>query len=287
MSDTLKQYYRLTKPGIVYGNAFTTLAAFLYASGWHASAALFCATLGGIGLVVASACVFNNYLDRGIDRKMERTKNRPLVTGAIKGPAALAYGAVLGLAGLALLYIYANPLTAAAALFGFLSYVFAYGWAKRASHWGTVVGSIPGAIPILVGYTAVTGRIDAAAVTLFLILALWQMPHFYAIAMYRLDEYAAAGIPVLPARKGMRTAKIYTILYIIAYLAAASAFAALGYAGYAYLVIVLGFGFAWLWRAGQGFKALDDALWARGVFRFSLIVLVTFLAALALAPLLP
>ncbi|HEX7651242.1 MAG TPA: heme o synthase [Candidatus Paceibacterota bacterium] len=283
----LKDYYRLTKPGIVYGNAFTTLAAFLYASGWHASAALFCATLAGSMLVVASACVFNNYLDRGIDAKMERTKNRPLVTGAISGANAIAYGSALGIIGVALLSIYANPLTAAIALFGFLSYVFAYGWAKRASYWGTVVGSIPGAVPVVVGYTAVTGRIDAAAATLFFILVFWQMPHFYAIATYRLDEYAAAGIPVLPARKGIRAAKIHILLYIIAYLAAASALTALGYAGYAYLAAVLLIGLMWLWRAGKGFRAPDDAAWARGVFRFSLIVLVTFSAALSVASLLP
>jgi len=285
--SAIRNYYRLTKPGIVYGNAFTTLAAFLYASRWHGSLALFFATLIGIGLVVASACVFNNVLDRGIDERMARTKERPLVTGAIRVPAALAYGAVLGILGLALLYIYANPLTAALALFGHLSYVLVYGWAKRASPWGTVVGSVPGAIPIVVGYTAVTGRLDVVALLLFLILVLWQMPHFYAIAMYRLDDYVAAGIPVLPARSGMRATKAHLLCYIIAYLVAVSAFMVLGHAGWAYLVIALGTGLAWAWRALAGWKAPDDARWAKGVFFYSLIVLVAFSLALAFAPLLP
>jgi len=285
--STVREYYRLTKPGIVYGNAFTTVAAFLYASKWHSGVMLFLATLVGICLVVASACVFNNVLDRGIDRRMARTKERPLVTGAIGVPAALVYGAVLGIIGLALLYSQANPLTAALALFGHISYVLIYGWAKRVSSWGTVVGSIPGAIPIVVGYTAVTGRLDIPALILFLILVFWQMPHFYAIAMYRLDDYAAADIPVLPARKGMRATKVHLLCYIVAYLIAVTALTVLGYAGWAYLVIALGFGLAWAWRALRGWKTPDDVRWAKGVFLYSLIVLVTFSIALALSPVLP
>jgi len=287
MSGAIKEYYRLTKPGIVYGNVMTTLAAFLYASKWHISIVPFCATLIGISLVIASACVFNNLLDRGIDRKMARTQNRPLVTGAISGAAAAWYGAALGLLGLALLYIGTNTLTAALALFGFLSYVLVYGWVKRASTWGTVVGSIPGAIPIVVGYTAVTGQFDGAALILFLILVFWQMPHFYAIAMYRLNEYVAAGIPVLPSRVSTRTTKIHLLCYIIAYVFATCALTFFGYAGYVYLVLSLALGLAWLWRAVRRWNAPDTTHWARGVFFFSLIMLLAFSVTLALSPLLP
>jgi len=283
----LKEYYRLTKPGIVYGNVFTTIAAFLFASRLHIAPLLFLATALGIGLVIASACVFNNYIDRDIDRRMERTKDRALVSGAIPAWKALAFGAILGLCGILLLYAYVNSLSALIAVLGFVFYVFIYGWAKRTSHWGTVVGSISGSVPIVVGYTAVTGRFDLAAALLFLILALWQMPHFYAIAMYRLDEYVAAGIPVLPARKGMKTTKLYIALYILAFIVATCSLTFFGYTGYVYLAVMLFFGLAWLSRCLQSFKASDDMRSGRRIFLFSLIVLVAFSVALAMGPILP
>ncbi len=283
----LKNYYTLMKPGIVYGNVFTTLAGFLFASRWHFNPVLLVATVVGIALVIASACVFNNYSDRDIDRKMERTKDRALATGAIPVRHALIFATVIGCVGVYLLFAYVNILTAAIALLGFILYVGPYGIFKRITHWATVVGSIPGAIPMVVGYTAVTDRLDSAALLLFLVLALWQMPHFYSIAIYRLDEYKKAGIPVLPARRGIRVTNVYIVFYIIAFLIAASMLTVLGYAGYTYLVCVLLFGFAWLWLGIQGFTAADSTRWARRLFRFSLIVLVAFSVALSIAPLLP
>jgi protoheme IX farnesyltransferase len=304
--ETIKNYYRLAKPGIVYGNLLTTIAAFLFASQWHFNLSIvlvFLATVVGLGLVIASAAVFNNYLDREIDKKMERTAKRALVTGLISERNALMYARILGVIGFALLCVYVNLLTAGIALIGFIFYVGIYGYAKRKTHWGAVVGSIPGAVPIVVGYTAVTGHLDLTAFILFLILVAWQMPHFYGIAMYRLDEYKAAGIPVFPAKKGIRTTKIHIVGYMIAYLVAVSALTFFGFAGYSYLVSVLIFGFIWLVLALKGFsqktnieivedsktkKILDpNAKWARKVFLFSLIVIVTFSLTLAVAPLLP
>jgi protoheme IX farnesyltransferase len=283
----LKEYYRLTKPGIVYGNALTTLAAYLFASGFHIRLLLFVATLLGISLVVASACVFNNYLDRAIDRKMARTKDRALAAGTISAASALAYGSLLGLIGFGLLWAHANSLTALIALFGWVMYVFVYGWAKRAGSWGTLVGSIPGAVPIVVGYTAVTGALDATALILFLILVFWQMPHFYAIAIYRESDYAAAGIPVLPIKSGVRATKRAILFFLAAFFVTAPLLTLLGYAGYAYCCIMLVVGAVWLALGIKGFKAPDDIKWARGVFFASLFVLLAFSAALAIAPLLP
>lgn len=284
----LREYYRLAKPGIIYGNLLTTVAAFLFASRWQFSLQtfeLFAATSFGISFVIGSACVFNNYIDRDIDRRMERTKQRPLVTGTISENAALIYGAVLGLAGLALLVFLVNPLTATIALFGFIMYVFVYGYAKRKSYLGALVGSIPGAVPIVVGYTAVVNRIDAAAVILFLILVAWQMPHFYGIAMFRLDEYKEAGIPVLPAQKGMQYTRRSIIFYIIAFIVAVSLLAIFGYAGYIYLALVLLLGLEWFVHALRNGK--DDAKWSKGVFLQSLITLLVFCIILAITPLLP
>jgi protoheme IX farnesyltransferase len=283
----LKNYYQLAKPGIIYGNLFTTLAGFLFAARWHFSPLLLLATLVGLGLVIGSACVFNNYIDRDIDRTMLRTKDRALISGTISPRGAIIYGIVLAVIGFSLLYTYVNILTALIALFGFVFYVVIYGFAKRATHWGTVVGSVSGAVPIVVGYVAIADRLDGAALILFLILVLWQMPHFYAIAMYRLEDYVSAGIPVLPARKGMKVTKRYIVGYIAAFIIAMALLTICGYAGYIYLAAVLIIGLAWLWRGIEGFKAYDDRKWARKLFFFSLIVLVGFSLILSVASVLP
>ncbi len=300
-----QEYYKLIKPGIVYANAFTTLAAFVFAaessrsaqgaifapSGLAYIAILFAATMLGISCVIASACVFNNYIDRNIDKKMTRTAQRALVTGRISARSALAFASALIVLGLALLFVYVNLLTTLIAAFGFFMYVVVYGIAKRASDWGTVVGSVSGALPIVVGYTAVTGQLDATAGILFLVLVTWQMPHFYAIATYRLDEYKAASIPVLPATSGMKATKIHIVSYIAAYLFATillTSYMADGLPRYAYLLIVLATGVFWFWKGVKGFtlKGSDEVKWARKVFFISLIVLVSFCVTIMLVPLL-
>lgn len=282
-----KAYYQLAKPGIVYGNVFTTLAAFLFASRWSFSWVLFFATVFGIGLVIASACVFNNYLDRDIDAKMARTKERALATGKISVVAALAYGTLLGFIGFALLYLFVNVLTADIAVFGFVMYVIVYGAAKRVGSWGALVGSISGAVPIVVGYTAVTDHLGLAAFFLFLILVLWQMPHFYAIALYRLNEYKAAGIPVLPSVRSVKWTKLSSVGYIMLFVVATSLMTFSGFTGYVYLVVVLAFGLAWVSIGTRWLIIPSTDRQARKLFRFSLIVLVAFCVALALSPLLP
>jgi protoheme IX farnesyltransferase len=282
-----KEYYRLAKPGIIYGNLLTTVAAYLYASRWHIEAADFLATIFGLGLVIASACAFNNYLDRDIDKKMERTKGRALVTGAIAPRSALVFASASGLLGVALLILFVNALATLAALIGSLVYIILYGFSKRASDWGVIVGSVSGAVPIVVGYVAVTDRFDGAALILFLILALWQMPHFFAIATYRSPEYAAAGIPVLPLRKGMRATKVQIVLYIVAFLCAIAALTAFGYAGYSYLTVMGLVTLAWFALGVRGFRSDNDEKWARKLFFFSLIVLIVFCAALSIATILP
>lgn len=284
---SVKTYYRLAKPGIVYGNAIAAIAGFLFASHGSPQLGLFLAMLVGVSLVMASACVFNNYIDRDIDDAMARTKSRALVTGEISVRSALIYATVLGVVGTLLLVFFTNPLTAAVALFGHFAYVVVYGYAKRKTVHGTVVGSVSGAVPPVVGYVAVTNSIDIVAVLLFLILVLWQMPHFYAIAMYRLHDYKAASIPVLPVVKGARRTKIEMLVYIVVFIGVASLLTLLGYAGYTYLAVVLLFGVWWLQLGVQGFSAEDDALWARQLFKFSLYVLLGFCAAISLDAFLP
>jgi len=175
----------MTKPGIVQGNLLTCAAGFLLASEWHNHWARLAFTLAGTGLVIASACVFNNYLDREIDAKMDRTRHRALVNKIVPTRSALLYGMGLGLLGEWLLFTRVNALTAWIGLFGFAAYVFLYSWAKRRSPWGTLVGTVSGSTPPVAGYVAITNQLDATAIGLFVLMVCWQMAHFYSIAIYR------------------------------------------------------------------------------------------------------
>lgn len=284
--NILKTYYQLTKPGIVYGNLITAAAGFLFASKWHIAVRPLAGLLAGVALVIASACVFNNYIDRDIDKHMARTKKRALASGLVPAQSALAYAALLGAAGFGALLL-TNPLTMVIGAIGFVDYVALYGIGKRRSVHGTVIGSLSGATPLVAGYTAVTGRFDLAALLLFLIMVCWQMPHFYAIAMYRRDDYAAAKLPVLPVAKSMRQAKIQIVVYVALFTAAAALLTVFGYAGYVFLIGMSAAGLYWLWRGVQGFGAAADARWARKMFGLSLMVMLALSAFLAAGSVLP
>lgn len=285
--NLIRTYYRLTKPGIIYGNLIALIAGFIFAAGFDFNIVLFITTILGSILVMASGCVFNNILDIRIDSKMKRTQNRALVKGTISVKSALIYGTILGLLGSAILFKFTNILTLSIALIGLFSYVVLYGIAKRGTQYSTIVGSISGAAPPVVGYTAVTGRIDLGAILLFLILVTWQMPHFYAISIFRQKDYAAANIPVLSIVKGIRHTKIQMISYVISFIVAVSLLFLSGYAGLIYLVVMITVSFIWLSRAFEGFNTNDNEKWARGMFRFSLIVLLSFCITISITPFLP
>lgn len=279
----MQAYYWLAKPGIIYGNAITAVAGFLLAAsiknGFEPS--VFTALLVGMSLVIACGCVINNYIDRGIDAKMSRTKHRPSVTGLISTPSGIIYGITLGIVGFAVLALYTNLLTTGIGAVGLFFYLVMYSFWKRRSVWGTVVGSVSGATPIVAGYTAVSNHLDGGALILFLIMVTWQMPHFYAIAIYRFDDYKAAGLPVLPVKRGMLAAKRQIVAYIIAFIAACAALTVFGYTGFVYLLAMLSAGVWWLKLGLQGFKAHDDRLWARRLFLRSLIVITVLSFAVA------
>jgi heme o synthase len=272
----LGAYYKLTKPGIVRGNAIVATAGFLFASRGSVNFWQLVATVSGLSLIIASACVWNNYLDRNIDKKMKRTKGRALVTGRIPVLHALLFGTTLGAFGTYLLFIYTNLLTTWVALFGFFAYVVVYGIGKRKSIHGTAIGSISGSVPPVVGYVAVTNQLDAAALLLFLVLVTWQMPHFYAIALFRKKDYEKAGIPVLPVIKGNYVTKVEIVLYIITFIGACASLTLLGYTGITYTLVMLLLGLYWLNQAIQGFQAKKDDAWARKLFGISLILLLSF-----------
>lgn len=270
----IKTYYMLTKPGIIMGNAITTAAGFALASKGHFDYWLFFATLMGLSLIIASAGVFNNYIDREMDAKMARTKSRALVKGLISSKNALLFATFLGIIGTFILAFYTNFLTVLVAFFGFFIYLVLYAFWKYRSFYGTLVGSLAGAVPPVVGYCAVSNHLDLGALLLFAILVLWQMPHFFAIAIYHLKDYANASIPVLPVKKGMYITKIHMLLYIIAFTLTALMLTLTGYTGYLYLVIAALLGISWLGLCVRGFNSNNDVRWARMMFAYSLVVIM-------------
>lgn len=270
-----KRYYYLTKPGIIYANTMSAIAGFLLAAKWHIDFFALAATIVGIAFVIASGCVINNYIDRGIDEKMERTKRRALVKKSISVTNALVFATLLGISGLGLLYFLTTPLAAFVAFLGFFFYVVMYTIFKRASVHGTVVGSVAGAVPPVVGYTAVSNNFDTAALLLFLLLVFWQMPHFYSIALFRLNDYKATGLPVMPVALGVNITKIYIICYIIAFIITLPFLTFFGYTGYLYLIVLLLISIVWLVKGVKGFNTQSSEMWAKGMFKFSLLVLLT------------
>jgi protoheme IX farnesyltransferase len=211
---------------------------------------------------------------------MDRTKTRGFATGDVSTVKAFALAACLVLVGSFVLGYFVNLLSMLVALGGFVIYVALYSIVKYHTDLATLVGSISGAVPPVVGYVAVSNRLDLGALLLFLLLVTWQMPHFYSIAVYRSEDYAKANIPVLPLTRGVHMAKVQMVLYISAFLITASLITILGYAGYAYLGIAMVFGGSWFVLSLKGFKAKDDKRWARKMFAVSLLTIVTISASL-------
>ncbi len=269
-----RAFLLLTKPGIILGNALTAVAGFALGSYGTFRPLLFLAELIGLSLIIASACVSNNYIDRKADQKMERTKNRALATGVISPRQALLFAVFLGGSGTCVLFFFVNALSALIALSGFLAYIGLYSFSKYKTVHGTLIGSLAGAVPPIVGYTAAGNRLDLTALIFFTMLVFWQMPHFYAIAIYRLREYQAASIPVLPAIKGIHAAKVQMILYCLAFIAISMLLGVVHRFGMAYFGLTAVLGFGWLSLAIAGLHSKDDFVWARTMFTVSLVVIL-------------
>lgn len=275
----LKDWIEVTKPRIIRLNLIAAFGGFWVASKWDIDWPLLLYMLIGSALTMASSCVINNYWDRELDTKMERTKDRPLPTGRMSPRAALLYGILLGIAGLSVLFLFVNPLTGWLALLGMFVYIVVYTmWLKRTSTWSTSIGGVSGAMPPVIGYCAVTGTVDAGAWLLFALLFLWQPAHFWSLAIRRRDEYREAGYPLLPVVKGVRRTKLQMIPYVVLLLPAGVLFYRYGYVGYIYLAVTILTCAVWIWHTLSGLSAKDDTRWARTNFLISVnYLMVTFL----------
>ena len=284
---TLQTYYQLTKPGIIYGNLFTAVAGFLFASEWHNDYSRLVAMAVGLSLIVGCGCVINNVIDRNIDKLMTRTKKRAIATGEVQPKVAIIYGSILGIVGSLVLIAFTNLLTFYVGLFGLVAYVVFYGYTKRKSVYGTIVGSLSGAIPPLAGYCAVTDHIDAGGIILVLILIFWQLAHFYAISLYRKSDYKAAKIPVWSVVNGDESTRNHIIASIVLFGLFSMTPFLFGYCGFTYLIIVVANGAWWLRQTVVSSDLLPPKEWGRKVFLGSLIALSVVCVALAIGPITP
>lgn len=266
-----RDFVQVAKPGILFSNLITTFGGFWIASRWDIDWLLMVWTLVGTMLVMASGCVLNNYLDRDMDVKMARTRNRALPTGTMTPNMVLGYGIVLGIVGLSVLGILVNTLSALLGLLGLFVYVWVYtAWLKRTSVWSTAIGAISGAVPPVIGYTAVANQLDAGALVLFLILFLWQPPHFWALGIRRLEDYKTAGYPLLPVVKGVHSTKISMMRYVVPLVPVSILLYIYNYVGLFYLIASTLMGLAWVFMCARGFGAKDEVKWSKGVFLFSI-----------------
>lgn len=261
------------KTGIIKSNLIPMVAALMLALYTYELnfveniPALIYAFLGSAA-VIAAAGAYNNVYDRDIDKIMPRTQSRPTVTGELSAKKVLIVATSLLIAGCVLLYL-ASPLAALLGFLGVFFYVVPYTmWTKRRTIWNTEVGSISGAMPPLIGWAAVAPDIwHPAAWALFLIMVIWQMPHFYAIAIRKKEDYAAANIPMLPVAKGERRTYIQSNVYLVLLMLSSFLFLPLS-SGLTIVSFVLSA--IWLWMSITASKQKEEKKWANKMFAYSL-----------------
>jgi heme o synthase len=275
-------YVALTKPRIIELLLVTTVPAMVIAERGLPAPWLVLATLIGGSLCAASANTINCYLDRDIDQVMRRTARRPLPAHRVEPAGALRFGLALGVAGFAWLALTVNLLAALLATFAILFYVFVYTLGlKRRSTQNIVIGGAAGAMPVLVGWAAVTGKVEIPALVLFAIVFYWTPPHFWALSMRYADDYRAAGVPMLPAVRGGRETSHQILHYTLLLVALTLLMFPAGRMGPVYLLSALALGAVFIWRAA---RLRGSASGAEGLalFRFSNRYLALLFAAMAL-----
>ncbi|EFM08714.1 protoheme IX farnesyltransferase [Paenibacillus curdlanolyticus YK9] len=279
----LKDWIELTKPRLLRLNVFAAFGGFWVASKWSFDWWNMLYMLIGTTLVMACATVINNYWDRELDKKMARTKDRALPNGRVKPGAVLAYGIILGIVGLATLFFLVDPICGYLGLVGLFAYIVVYTmWLKRTSTWSTSIGGISGAMPPVIGYCAVTHTIDAGAWILFAWLFLWQPAHFWSLAIRRVEEYRAAGYPLLPVVKGIQRTKLQMIPYITLLVATGILLYAYDYVGVVFLILSTLLSVAWLVQTLMGLRAPDVDKWAKTNFLISVnYLMIIFIVMMA------
>ncbi|KAB2337376.1 protoheme IX farnesyltransferase [Cytobacillus depressus] len=279
-----KEFLSLIKIGIVNSNLITTftglwLALHFTGKGFLNHLDIILYTIIGSSLIIAGSCALNNYIDRDIDPFMERTKSRPTVTGRIS-PAFVAAISFLFI-GVGTIFLLLTTVTAALiGVVGVFSYIVLYTiWSKRRYVSNTIIGSISGAVPPLIGWAAVDANLDVMAWALFLIMFIWQPPHFYALAMRRCEEYRAANVPMLPVVKGFKRTKLSIYLWVAALLPLPFLLPELGMP---FMILATLLNIGWIATGIYARKFKDDIKWATLMFVYSLQYLTIMFVAMVI-----
>ncbi len=277
----LHAFYVLTKPRVNTLIVFCAIIGMFLAvpHGLPSPALVLAATLG-IAAVAGAAAAMNCLIEAHIDARMARTRGRPLPRGELGAAETLAFAGALGAAGLAILWLYVNTLTMALTLATFVGYAVIYTiLLKPRTPQNIVIGGASGAMPPVLGWAAVTGEVTADALLLFLIIFAWTPPHFWSLALYRTEDYARAGLPMLPVTHGAKFTRLSVLLYTLALFGITLLPFATRMSGWLYLAAAVGLGAAFIAHAWRLYVDYSDAL-ARRTFRFSILYLFLLFAAL-------
>ena len=274
------QFYQLTKPRVVSLIVFTAIIGMFLAVPGMAPLQPLLAATAGIALVAGAAAAMNCLIEQKIDALMARTRARPLPRGHITSMQTLVFASIVGGMGLGLLYQWVNALTMWLTLATFVGYAVIYTMIlKPMTPQNIVIGGASGAMPPVLGWAAMTGEVTAEALTLFLIIFAWTPPHFWALALYRREEYAKAGVPMLPVTHGEKFTRLHLLLYTIILIACSLLPFTVKLSGLIYLVIALALGAGFMIYAVKIYRDYSDRL-ARKTFRYSIVYLTALFAAL-------
>ncbi|BAU26677.1 protoheme IX farnesyltransferase [Aneurinibacillus soli] len=276
LKETIREYVGVTKVGITISNLMTLFAGLWLAADGPLPLSITLLTALGSSFIIMSGTSLNNYLDRDLDRHMERTKSRALVEGRLKPQNVMRLGLILGVLG-SLMLLSVNALCAVLGLVALFFYVVVYTmWTKRTTTLNTLVGAVSGAMPPVMGYTAISGTLDLTAWILFFFMFIWQCPHFLALAMRRANDYRSAGFQMMPAVYGFRVTKNHILSYTIALVPISLMLYMVGEVGKVYLVAMSILGFGYLLLNFSGLFAKDDIKFGRRSFTYSIIYLTLF-----------
>jgi len=276
----VREYFELTKPRVVALIVFTAVVGMFLSTPGALPLTAFVAGTLGIAAAAGSAAAFNHILDRQADAVMARTHDRPLPTGQLTATEALVFALALGVASMAILVVWVNVLTAVLTFLSLIGYSVVYTvWLKHATPQNIVIGGAAGAAPPVLGWAAVTGSVSADALLLFLIIFLWTPPHFWALALYREKEYAAAGIPMLPVTHGSRYTRLQILFYTVLLAAVTVMPFATKMSGWLYLAGAIPLNAVFLAYAWKLYRHYSDAL-ARKTFFYSIQYLALLFALL-------
>lgn len=275
-------YVSLTKPRIIELLLVTTVPTMIVAERGLPSVWLMVATVVGGTLAAGGANAINMYVDRDIDAIMDRTRSRPLVTGAVTPTAALVFALALEAAAFGWLWVFVNLLSAVLALAACLFYVFVYTlWLKRTSTQNIVIGGAAGAVPVLIGWSAVTNSVAWPPIVLFAVIFFWTPPHFWALAVRYKDDYAAVDVPMLPAVASMRYTAVRIVAYSVVVVALTLVFIPVGSMGWIYSVAAVLLGGLFMWHALRVLRTGSEAH-AMALFHYSITYLVLLFGAMAI-----